>query len=251
MALGILVLVWLFVVGVVRGGRKLVTPDIVDVRDASITLVVRSKWITIEDLDAPVPYNVSVHTRVYCWGGTYQWQGSDYVDTSGNEVCKVPGPTWLMQAGSTTTLVLVNDLVGVGVQGPSNENGYSEVDVTNMHVHGLHVDPHEGMALRTVHTYNVCARVCVCVYCTVYADNIWNVWTNPKCGGLTRGGDGGDCGSPGQTQREWTYEYEIFDSHYPGSHWYHAHWPRSVAYQVAGGICCMLFTTCFVNVLYV
>jgi FtsP/CotA-like multicopper oxidase with cupredoxin domain len=38
---------------------------------------------------------------------------------------------------------------------------------------------------------------------------------------------------PGQSK---LYEYEIPDNHYPGSHWYHAHYHGSTAFQVMGGL---------------
>ena len=68
--------------------------------------------ITFYDYDLNI--KITMATRIYCY---------DSPENNYTEVCKVPGPTWIMQAGETSKVGLYNDLVGRGVLGVHDTPG--------------------------------------------------------------------------------------------------------------------------------
>ena len=61
--------------------------------------------------------------------------------------CSVPGPTLRVFPGDTVVLTLVNNLLDVEPELTTSDgeglNAFREANITNMHTHGLHVDPSE------------------------------------------------------------------------------------------------------------
>ena len=62
-------------------------------------------------------------------------------------VCSVPGPTLRVFPGDTVVVTLVNNLLDVEPEQTTSDgeglNSFREANITNMHTHGLHVDPSE------------------------------------------------------------------------------------------------------------
>ena len=69
------------------------------------------------------------NVRAYCYEG----------------VCSVPGPTLRVFPGDTVVLTLVNNLLDVEPEQETSDgeglNAMRQANITNMHTHGLHVDP--------------------------------------------------------------------------------------------------------------
>ena len=150
-----------------------------------------------------------VRTRVYC--PSYDESKHEFNESD----CSIPGPTLLFKAGETSNIVLVNRLVGIGLNNGENLGNYRDMDVINLHTHGLHDNP--------------------------MVDNIVNFFVWPICpeSGATYASEN-KCWNPGNTtglEAHWKeYNYEILRDHYPGSHWYHAHWHGSTTVHVAAGM---------------
>ena len=135
-------------------------------------------------------------TRVYCLG---KYNGeSDEIDT---DSCDIPGPTWIFSPGTEASIVLHNNLKGVGINETEeslNIQDYKDPDITNIHTHGLHIDP--------------------------LVDNIVDIKLQPLCN-IDKGinpENGRGCVLPdikGNGESH-TYKYQILDIHYPGTHWY-------------------------------
>lgn len=137
--------------------------------------------------------------------------------------CSIPGPTIWMNGHSTSTITIVNEVVGSTTPGPEGytttapptadpteeptmnplsktppqPNKYKDMDITNFHTHGLHISP--------------------------WVDNIfestlpgggWHAY--PHVNDAIEGDNGG--------------------GHYPGTYWYHAHHHGAVAWQVSRGL---------------
>jgi FtsP/CotA-like multicopper oxidase with cupredoxin domain len=63
-----------------------------------------------------------------------------------NGIGSIPGPTIKVKPGDTLTITLTNNLSGSTATNNSNmnmDNMFHGPDVTNLHTHGLHVDPNE------------------------------------------------------------------------------------------------------------
>ena len=62
-----------------------------------------------------------------------------------NDSCTLPGPTLKMHDNTVINVTIVNELIGEPAENvphyPLNDE-YKDMDVTNVHVHGLHVPPH-------------------------------------------------------------------------------------------------------------
>ena len=62
-----------------------------------------------------------------------------------NNSCSVPGPTLLMHDNTIINVTIVNELFGVPAADEIFDNDYNnmfrDIDITNLHVHGLHVSP--------------------------------------------------------------------------------------------------------------
>lgn len=134
---------------------------------------------------------------------------------------KLVGPTLRARPGETMFIELVNKLPNdpedPAGEGHSAHAGHGGGDVnkphgfnvTNLHVHGLHVRPDYPSQCDRIPPKDRPAK------CPAVADNVLiDV-------------------APGKSQR---YEIEIPANHPPGTHWYHAHKHGSVAMQLASGI---------------
>ena len=87
------------------------------------------------------------NVRAYCYQGS----------------CSVPGPTILTYPGDKVTVVLLNKLSSEVDATPTADgegvNSFRHANVTNLHTHGLHIDPHTdnvvvGVKPGTSRTYN-------------------------------------------------------------------------------------------------
>jgi len=156
------------------GGNELVEPDVIELNGNYTTITVKKCVWNIENV-------VNFTTRCYC----YQWKGV--------EKCTVPGPTLVFTNGTDGYINMSNGLVGsnaISIPDIVESMISHDPDVTNLHTHGLHVDPS--------------------------VDDIIDILINP---GTSK-----------------TYPFQIPHDHYPGLHWYHAHWHGSVSLQVHGGL---------------
>eukprot|EP01083_Nonionella_stella_P232192 819366_1 len=69
----------------------------------------------------------------YCWGAP-----------DSDPECSVPGPSLVIYANSTVEITFHNELVGdADVQTENTNVRYKDIGITNIHTHGLHVDPAE------------------------------------------------------------------------------------------------------------
>eukprot|EP01084_Bolivina_argentea_P251692 422224_1 len=136
------------------------------------------------------------------------------------------GPTIHAHPGDLINVTLINDLEGVGRMSEidkylnisvteRNYQSYKDPDVTNIHVHGLHVDPN--------------------------IDDI-SLYVSPKCSKLINQTYWNqlDCyvnqsATPHVVNAQ-NYPYRIPYDHYPGTHWYHAHRHGSVTFDIMSGI---------------
>lgn len=154
-------------------------------------------------------------TRVYCY--STEINATTYNDST----CGIPGPTWLMTPNTRNkTVYLHNYLFGIGKNtqgtGQSANQNYKDCDVINVHTHGLHVSP--------------------------LVDDVVDVALKPKCprNNATIYNNPSDYECIDATEDEngdyRIYGYNINTTHYPGSHWYHAHWHGSTALHVNGGM---------------
>eukprot|EP01084_Bolivina_argentea_P106786 191010_1 len=144
------------------------------------------------------------------------------------------GPTIHAKPGDTINVTLVNDLIGVGrldnilynfYSSNTTTEAYKDPDVTNLHTHGLHVDP----------------RI----------DDVTK-WVLPQCPDELTTPNGSkiniqpywnklNCYNKSNPIEKWkksshNYPYYIPSDHYPGTHWYHAHWHGSVTFDVIQGL---------------
>ena len=145
-------------------------------------------------------------TRLFCWS----------LDSTLNESnCDIPGPTLIMHGNNKNqTVVLHNLLQGVGGKhAPGDTELYKDPDTTNLHTHGLHVNP--------------------------LVDDIVDIALDPICPNGTNASQAQDWQCNYNNTEEGdshAYYYVLNNTHYPGSHWYHAHWHGSVTLQVNGGL---------------
>lgn len=130
---------------------------------------------------------VNMSTRCFCY----------------KSYCNVPGPTFIVQAGSKINIILSNNMVGAR-HNMSLMNNYKDLDVTNLHTHGLHVDP----AVDDMFIY----------IDPIHPDSLKKDKHQKK---------------PRINAHK--YEYEIISQHQSGTHWYHAHWHGCVALALSGG----------------
>mmetsp|Transcript_26700 Transcript_26700/g.43696 ORF Transcript_26700/g.43696 Transcript_26700/m.43696 type:complete len:984 (-) Transcript_26700:35-2986(-) len=148
--------------------------------------------------------------------------------------CKYFGPTIYARPGQLMNITLVNLLYGVGRLSKILElphlQGYKDPDVVNLHTHGLHVSPG--------------------------VDNV-GLWTSPRCPPwLVQANNyskellyhydcvfseayGFDATEAGTSNTQ-NYPYQLPVHHYPGTHWYHAHWHGSTAFQMQQGLMGMI-----------
>lgn len=94
-----------------------------------------------------------------------------------------PGPTLKMIAGTTFTIVLENNFVNSVQEEPECHNSYCEMDMINLHLHGLHISSNQDDVL---------------------------VDLKPRISKLA-------------DANQYNYTYTIPHDHYPGIHWYHPH----------------------------
>jgi len=137
--------------------------------------------LTVKKCEWNIANVVTLTTRCYC----YQWKGT--------EKCTIPGPTLVFTNGSNGYVNISNKLIGddaYPLKDVIEDLVSHDPDVTNLHTHGLHVDP--------------------------AVDDVVDIFINP-----------------GYYQH---YPFFIPSDHYPGLHWYHAHWHGSVTFQVHGGL---------------
>jgi len=80
-------------------------------------------WIVYNEYDNN-KILINMTTRCYCY----------------NNECSIPGPTLVMYSGSNVTLTVINKMTGSNPNS-SFHNTVHDPDVTNIHTHGLHIDP--------------------------------------------------------------------------------------------------------------
>lgn len=80
------------------------------------------------------PYITSMNAHCYC-------QYNPITKTSFN--CDIPGPTFIIHPGDTISMTFHNRMEGDSVSDPSFVNTHRDLDITNIHTHGLHISPDE------------------------------------------------------------------------------------------------------------
>ena len=116
-----------------KSGQSIVEADRINLTTSgsSVTLFVRlCCWSLIDDDDGSLIVNM---TR-YCY----------CTDEEDDNSCSFPGPTLEMKGNTTINVTLVNQLTGSAeFYGPDSQywNQFKDMDITNLHVHGLHVSP--------------------------------------------------------------------------------------------------------------
>ena len=131
--------------------------------------------------------------------------------------CGIPGPTWQMYPNSDHIydIYLHNYLTGIGKHLEHDAEDYKDPDIVNLHTHGLHVTPTVDNIV-DVGLHPMCPEA---LKSTLSSEELINL----KCSNSSFGA-------------EHLYNYTIPDDHYPGSHWYHAHWHGATTLHVSGGI---------------
>jgi len=196
----------------------------------SFNLKVKAQNVTINNkLGEAV---AEVITRTYCY---------DNPNTTDDESdsCHYIGPTIVTKPGNWVNITLINELHGVGREtvltpGAPFEK-YHDPDVTNIHTHGLHVDSHVDDITRWA------SPLCPLGAFT----NVWNISdiTYPLEYDIDSSNwnfTGLDCwvnqtATP-DVVNTIDYYYWIPPHHYPGSHWYHAHWHGATTLHVVNGL---------------
>jgi FtsP/CotA-like multicopper oxidase with cupredoxin domain len=96
-----------------------------------VSLSLQASRVSIPDL-------VAFNARLYCYDD----------GTGGGEECTYPGPTIVVKPGDTFTLTLENRL---GPEtGAEQHNAMHWPNTTNVHTHGLHVDPNVDTVFVTI-----------------------------------------------------------------------------------------------------
>ena len=168
-------------------------PPVIDldtVEEFHLFVVARNHTIDGEFTDNHV---ATMLTRLYCYS-------TEINSTKFNEsTCNIPGPTLLMHSlNKIYNVFLHNELQGIGKH-KNIVQLYGDPDTINLHTHGLHVNPN--------------------------VDDIVDIALNPKCPPMwntTHFAEQLEC----ETSAEGAvhhYKYNISTTHYPGTHWYHAH----------------------------
>lgn len=142
--------------------------------------------------------------------------GNDQVRLRSYNNC-LAGPTIRMKAGETLYITLNNRLpvepgttpFSHGIGSTGHMNGHHDLDITNLHFHGLHVSPGHAPATPGTLPYAV-------------SDNIF-VHTIPS-----------DPFDPSVSTQK--YKVEIPENHVAGTFWYHAHRHGSTTAQVSSGL---------------
>lgn len=84
----------------------------------------------------------TMNARCYCF--------SETGDEDSYE-CSVPGPTLRMFSGTTINVILVNGWQNSLHDEPNCFNRWCDMDVTNLHTHGLHVSSEQDNVLNDVY----------------------------------------------------------------------------------------------------
>ena len=74
------------------------------------------------------PYITTMNAHCYCIYNP---------DTQVSSNCDIPGPTFIFHPGSTIEMTFHNRMVGDSVSNPSFLNLHRDLDITNIHTHGL------------------------------------------------------------------------------------------------------------------
>eukprot|EP01083_Nonionella_stella_P296164 1006210_1 len=90
---------------------------------------------SIEYCEFSVPsYITTMNAMCYCVFNPTTQTSSD---------CSIPGPTFIFHPGDQITWTWHNRLVGDTISNPVLLNKYRDLDITNIHTHGLHLGPKE------------------------------------------------------------------------------------------------------------
>ena len=119
--------------------QPLIQAPVIDLttNGASTVLYVRyCEWYTYNGSTIRSTKIVSMKRYCYC---------TETMSKDPNEnSCSIPGPTLLMHDYTTINVTVVNELEGIAYSYPESSkywNKYKDMDITNFHVHGLHVSP--------------------------------------------------------------------------------------------------------------
>ena len=115
--------------------QYLTEPDTIDLTTnrSSVTLYIRYCEWSVMDGSVTI---VNMTRYCYC---TDSIENDPY-----NETCSIPGPTLKMHEYTRIDVIAVNELNGSSIiynQSSKYWNNYKDMDITNLHVHGLHVSP--------------------------------------------------------------------------------------------------------------
>ncbi|MEO0810223.1 MAG: multicopper oxidase domain-containing protein, partial [Pseudomonadota bacterium] len=166
----------------------------------------------------------------------------------------IPGPTLYYNPGDLLTVNMVNKMYGEtldqfeqgeannmpGANGPNSDEVLAnlgdqirqEVNIphnlnnTNLHVHGLHVDPEKDDVTIVIVPEDEAGTV------DEY-DAPHHLPTSPE--DLSDLNEGSVADQPVKPGR-WSYQYRIPENHLPGTHWFHPHKHGSTAAQVENGM---------------
>merc|ERR1719506_3436364 len=82
--------------------------------------------LSVDECTVEIAHFGSFTSRCYCYG---------------DDGCKLTGPTLKMTQGSTVSLTLTNNLAAETSTNAVEMNTMHNPQSTNLHTHGLHVDP--------------------------------------------------------------------------------------------------------------
>ena len=177
--------------------------------------------------------------------GCYIWTRAYGLDSTTE---MTPGPTLYYNPGDLLTVNLVNKMDGDALnqfeQGQSESLGTDEVlanlddkirqevniphnlNNTNLHVHGLHVDPSKDDVTIVIVPEDEAGTV------DEYDAPHHLPETPADLAGLNEGDVSDQPVKPGR----WEYQYRIPENHLPGTHWFHPHKHGSTAAQLENGM---------------
>eukprot|EP01084_Bolivina_argentea_P207023 353313_1 len=111
------------------GFTKLYEPQVVDIIHKT------SYHFSIEYCELSVPpYITYMNAHCYCFFDLRS-------ETSSN--CSIPGPTFIFHPGDKISMTWHNRLSGANSSDSTYQNQFKDLDITNIHTHGLHISPYE------------------------------------------------------------------------------------------------------------
>eukprot|EP01084_Bolivina_argentea_P108190 193344_1 len=80
------------------------------------------------------PYITTMNAHCYCFYNPI---------TKTSYKCSIPGPTFIFYPGTKVTMTWYNRMKGDAISDDAFFNKYKDLDISNLHTHGLHISPNE------------------------------------------------------------------------------------------------------------